>query len=514
VVDRKAPSDADQALIDGKYADAERLYNVALAADPASGKAMAGLVRTALRNGKIPEALTLAQKYSSAHPDDPDVIDALGEVRFRRGEVDEAKLAFNKSIILGPCNGRTHFDVAQFLNLAGMYATSQKRIETAHALSPHDPEITKRWMDTHATPMTPEEELAYLKEKLSNPAALKEEQKQGIEAAIKGIETRQKGSCELVTPMTETRLPIVPIGEGAAFGQENVFAAGLDVYFNGKRKRLEIDTGASGLLLSRSVAKAAGLVPELEVKEGGIGDQGLANAFVTHVDDIKIGNMEFKNCMVQVLEHGSVLDTDGLIGPDVFRDFVVTLDIPGREVRLAQLPKRPDEPSPKDVTLKTTDEASPISVADRAKDRYVPLEMKDWTAVYRSGHFLIFPTLIGKAPVKLFIMDTGASRTSITPEAAREVTGVGSDTFSQVRGISGEVQNLMVADSVSITFAGVRQVTKGMTSFHWDAMAQSGGVQLSGLIGFQVLRELVISIDYRDNLVHVVYDPSKGFHMR
>jgi hypothetical protein len=27
-----------------------------------------------------------------------------------------------------------------------------------------------------------------------------------------------------------------------------------------------------------------------------------------------------------------------------------------------------------------------------------------------------------------------------------------------------------------------------------------------------MLRELVISIDYRDNLVKVVYDPKKGYH--
>jgi len=37
-------------------------------------------------------------------------------------------------------------------------------------------------------------------------------------------------------------------------------------------------------------------------------------------------------------------------------------------------------------------------------------------------------------------------------------------------------------------------------------------VNISGFIGFVTLRELVISIDYRDNLIHVVYDPKKGYH--
>ena len=43
-------------------------------------------------------------------------------------------------------------------------------------------------------------------------------------------------------------------------------------------------------------------------------------------------------------------------------------------------------------------------------------------------------------------------------------------------------------------------------------MAQLSGVEISGIIGFPKLRELVISIDYRDNRVHVVYDPKKGYH--
>ena len=440
-IDRKAPSEAEKALRERKYADAERLYGEAVAAAPASGEAMAGLVRATLADDKLPEALALAMKFDKAHPNDPDVLDALGEVRFRRGEVDEAAMAFNQSVRLNPCNGVTHYDVARFFNLSGMYGSAQRRLEIAHTLSPDNPQIERRWRSTHAVRRTAEQQLTFLKERLANSASLTDEQKEGMQAAIKGIETREKGSCELVSPVTETKLPIVPIAQGAAMTQGDMYGAGLDVLFNGKRKRLEIDTGASGLLLSRSVAKSAGLIPELDIKAGGIGDQGLANAFVTHVDDIKIGSMEFKNCMVQVLEHGDVLGVDGLIGTDVFKNYVVTLDIPGREVRIGPLPKRPDESAAKPTSLATSDEEqAPVSEADSAKDRYIAPEMKDWTPVFRTGHYLIFPTLIGKAPVKLFMMDTGASHGMITPDAAREVTHVSGGSDMRVRGINGEVK--------------------------------------------------------------------------
>jgi predicted aspartyl protease len=512
-IDRRMPSEADKALLSRKFADAERLYGEAMAAAPASGEAMAGLVRTTLAEDKLPEALAMAMKFNGAHPNDPALLDALGEVRFRRGEVGEAADAFILSNRLNPCIGVTHYDVARFLNLSGMYLSSQRQLEVAHMLSPQNQEIERRWRFTHAVPRTAEQQLAMLKARLENPRPdMTEEQKEGIQTAIKGIETRQRGGCELVSPVTETKLPIVPISNGPVQMPQDMHAAGLDIQFNGKRKRLEIDTGASGIMLSRWAAKNAGLVPELEIKTGGIGDQGPANAFVTHVDDIKMGSMEFKNCMVRVLEGGSALQVDGLIGADVFRDYLVTLDIPGREVRIGPLPKRPDEAA-KTTSLATSDDLEgPVSIADRAQDRYTAPEMKDWTPVFRMGHYLIFPTVIGNAPVKLFLMDTGASHGMISPAAAREVTHVSGDADIRIRGISGEVKNVLTADRVSITFAGVRQITEGMTSYDSSMLAHSSGIEISGLIGFPTLRELVISIDYRDNLVHVVYYPRKGFH--
>jgi hypothetical protein len=80
------------------------------------------------------------------------------------------------------------------------------------------------------------------------------------------------------------------------------------------------------VLISRAAAKAAGLVPEIRIKVGGIGDEGASSAFVTHVDDIKVGKMKFRNCMVTVIDRSRLNDIDGLIGSDVFRDYVVTLE--------------------------------------------------------------------------------------------------------------------------------------------------------------------------------------------
>jgi tetratricopeptide (TPR) repeat protein len=516
--DHTAPSDADKAMLARKFADAERLYAQALAADPSSTVAMAGMIRATMEQGKLADALTLAMKDDSAHPNNAELLDALGEVRFRRGEVDEAARTFNRAVAANPCSGLTHYDMANYLHLAGYYGSAQRQLETAHTLAPDDPRITGLWKSTHAVPLTVEQRLEVLKRRATSPS-LTAEQKDSLDAAIKGMEAQGRGNCELVTPMVATKLPITPISSGFD-PWETMYEAALELKINGKKKRLEIDTGASGLVLTHSAAKAAGLVPEAQVKAGGVGDGGMVTAEVSHVDDIKVGELEFKNCMVQVLPAGNMLerlaDIDGLIGPDVFRNYLVTLDVPGGEVRLGPLPQRPDaSPAVDTFSLSTTeDEETPLSTADRAKDRYVAPEMKDWTPVFRAQHMLIVPTYIGSAPVKLFLIDTGAQKSMISPAAAREVTQVSSFTNAKVVGINGEVQNMLVADKVSITFAHVTQMNRGLQSFDFSGVSRSAGVDISGIIGFPMLSELVISIDYRDDLIHVTYDPRKGHHAR
>lgn len=521
--DHTAPSDADRAMLARKFADAEQLYGQALAAQPDSTVAMAGLVRATMEEGKLADALALAIKYDGAHPNNAELLDALGQVRFRRGEVDEAAKTFNRSVAANPCSGQVHYDMANYLRLAGYYGSAQRQLEMAHSLAADNPQITGLWRSTHGAPLTAEQRMEVLKRRAANPS-LTPEQKDSIDAAIKGLEAQERGNCELATPMTAAKLPITPISTGAnASGLndpwESMYESALELKINGKKKRLEIDTGASGLVLTHSAAKAAGLVPEAQLKAGGVGDDGFVTATVSHVDDIKIGEMEFKNCIVQVLPAGNVLekvaDMDGLIGPDVFQGFLVTIDVPGAEVRLGPLPKRPDETQAVNTySLNTSDDEAKLSMADRAKDRYVAPEMKDWTPVFRSQHMLIVPTYIGNAPVKLFLLDTGAQKSMISPTAAREVTQLSGFTNSKVIGISGQVQNLLIADKVNITFAHVTQENRGLQSFDFGGISRSAGVDVSGIIGFPMLSELVISIDYRDNLIHVTYDPKKGHHAR
>jgi hypothetical protein len=510
VIAHYKPTDADTAFEKENYAAAESLYRAALAKNATDPAAMTGLIRTLLSENKGADALAAAQSFDAAYPNNARVLALLGQAHLRLGDMDDVISYLNRSMKLDPCNGWAHFQASRFLSLSGMFAHSKTQLNIAHMLLPDEPLITRRWNNSNPPTETAEQYIARLTNELTKPD-LSPEKHDAIEQSLKVAQTRQRGDCQAVTPIAGTVEKLVPISNGPILTPESIHGAGLDIQLNGKHRRFQVDTGASGLLLSRSVAVSAGLIPELEIKGGGIGDDGPTGEYVTHVDDIKIGSMEYKNCIVRVLEKSSVLNTDGLIGTDVFKNYLVTLDFPEHQLRLDPLPARPGETA-HDSSLSTTGEDAKVAEA-APQDRYIAPEMKDWDGFYRVGHSIIVPTMIGNAPMKLFILDSGASVGFISPAAARLVSGVYGTDRIHVHGLSGEVKNVATADRVIISFAGVRQVLPDMTSIDTGNVSRNAGVEISGFIGFPTLRQVTVAIDYRDNLIHVTYDPKHdGFH--
>jgi hypothetical protein len=144
--------------------------------------------------------------------------------------------------------------------------------------------------------------------------------------------------------------------------------------------------------------------------------------------------------------------------------------------------------------------------------------MAKWQRIYRSGHDLLMPTGIVETKQikddsawkeKLFMLDTGAASNLISPAAAKEVTKVSRDRDTEIRGISGEVDKVYEAGKFTLAFAGLRLDSPTMTSIDTTKLSHSAGLEISGFIGAPALIQLVLHIDYRDNLVWCEYTPKK-----
>ncbi len=389
-----------------------------------------------------------------------------------------------------------------------MYASERRDIATAHALDPSDMDIRRTWLGT--LPLT--QRIEEQKQLLATANGMDSEERAHVEKGIPNL-MRWAGNsdktCHVASDTSSTELPMVPILAGG--NSTRIQSWGLRVFFNSKETILGVDTGASGLTINRAVAERAGLKPVARIELGGVGDQGPQGAFVAHVDSIRVGTLEFRDCTATVTDRKDILTMDGLIGTDVFSSYLVTLDYPMRKFLLSQLPPRPDGGG-HSGTLNTEagDQAGGSSA--QPQDRYISPTMKDYVGFFRAGHFMLVPTRLNGKTERLFIVDTGAFSSSISPETAREVTNVHGNAPVEVRGLSGNVAKVSTSEAVLFQFGGIRQQNNDLYTFDTSGLSRSAGTEVSGFLGSTVLRQLTISIDYRDGLIKFDYDPHHGNH--
>jgi len=513
-------SEADKAYLHGDYEHAADLYQGQLKQRPDDTDLAVKLALVQLRRQKISDADKIIHDALSKSPKSVGLLTAMGEIQYREGTPWLASQTSQEALKIDPCHGRLHLLNARLSHLNSDYAMAKKQIGAAHALDPFDPEIQLEWLDT----LPLKQRALQLETYLAKDNGWDAEATKNLHTYLENIKkeiAQPRKACRLVSDTKTATIPFAMMMEDST----SLKAFGLDVMFNNKRARLQVDTGAGGLVVSRSVAQRAGLKLLNKSKSGGIVDEGSVAGYTAFAEHIKIGSLEFQDCEVDVIDEENVTGSDGLIGMDVFSKFLVTLDYPMRKVTLGPLPPRPDE-AVANPTLETSSNSNRVddesstqdevsgSSGKQAKlhDRYVDPSMENWTPVYRIGHNLLIPTQLNNSAVKTFILDTGAFSTTIATTAAREVTKLYDNPRLRVMGISGEVKKVYTAERITFRFANISQEIRDVVSFDSPQISQNLDMEVSGFIGATALMQMTVSIDYRDGLVKFSYDPKRGFH--
>ncbi len=519
------PSEADTAFLHSDYNHAATLYQQELQQKPRDPELTVKLARVFLKQQKISDADALIHNALAQDPNSVAFLTMLGEVQYREGTPWLAADSAANAMKADPCYPRLYLLVARIARLNSLYAASANAVATAYALDPHDPEIHFQWLGT----LPLKQRAAELESYLAQPNGDDAEDTRDLHFQLDYLKQRivePHKACRLASDTQAANIPFALILRDPS----HILGFGLDVKLNNKSTRLEIDTGAGGLVISRSVAERAGLKVFSRFETEGIGDKGRVGSYTTYADDIKIGSLEFRDCEVEVIDKGNVAGIEGLIGMDVFSRFLVTLDYPMHKLILGPLPLRPGDTTPNKPSLETDSNAdaadldagsngttnelpssSSKATSPAPHDRYIAPEMKDWTPVYRIAHNLLIPTSLNNSALKTFVLDTGAFTATISPAAAREVTKVHSDGSIPVKGISGEVNKVYTADEITFRFGHVSQKVRGVVTFDSPQLSKDLNMEVSGLIGITALGQLTMSIDYRDGLVKLSYDPNRGY---
>ncbi len=496
-------SAADQAFVAGDSAGAENLFNAQLAA-ASSPANYAGLIRVQLDENKLPEALGSAHRAVAAFPASAEVQTSLGDALMRSGDVPAASEAYAKAISLDRCNARAHFGLARLEDLVGQHLSAAKQFNLAHRLAPNDPEVTAASLAV----LPAEQRLPGLQRLLASHPALTPARLAQLTTDEAILE--QHATCH-IEPFRAEVLTLEPIFLNGRYRR----SWGLKTRINDvAMPLLEVDTSVDGIVLNADDAAKAHVRPLM-------GANGYAGTtYKGIVDEIHVGNLSYRNCPVTVVPNGALDDKNSLIGTNFFRDHLIHIDYVAYTLGLTPLPTPPTG----DAEL---------------TDQFVAPGETDWSPVYVAGPNMLVPTLINKKGPFLFALDTGLTRTVLSPAVTVSQLSSTKDATVNLKGTSGTIVKVIAREGGANTdvadvkdFAGrslrvsrpvalpVYRFTKNevpddtAVSFDISAMSHADGVEISGLLGFHILSYYSLDLNYRDGLARILFDQNRRYHVR
>ncbi len=452
-------------------------YRAAVQARPDSFEAWEGMIRCLIRDKRAGEAYQAWEEASRQPGTGAFRKTAEGHVLFRQAEFDRADAAYGEAIRLDSRAALAYVGLASLHGLISQNESAANVANLAYRLIPENPTAilarAYELEDPTAHVAALEQALALFDPNSEETRALR----------IHVASDRQIGHRDarvLDSPYTAAELRLEQIDP------RNDTRYALTVLLNNRKKvRMLLDTGASGVSLKSSIVKNAGL--ERLAEEGteveGIGDKKAPLSYSYLAESLAIGPVRFRDYVVSVSDRQGGMD--GIIGADVFSQFLVTLDFRARRLLLAPYPGLAVPP----------DRTKAINGERRAGTH----------RVFRRGNHLFLPVAVNKKASRLFLIDTGAFTNLISADFAREQTKLSHNGSVRIHGVQGEVDKVFNASQVELTFAGLRQNNSGMLAFDFGKLSNEFGFEIGGIIGMPILEQLRVTIDYRNGAVEMRY---------
>jgi cytochrome c-type biogenesis protein CcmH/NrfG len=476
-----------------KPEDEIALLKSQIARNPDAAAPHLQLVQIYLRTERFEEADSAVKAALQANGQNSELHRVAGDLLFREGHVAEADAEYKSAFRLDKQNPRAIYGISRTFRAVGLRAKAANLVRAAHGLAPGDAEIEAAFLALD--PYGPEA-VARWQKLLADPDAsadiprkhhFKTELVETELAKAKLLKGRQP--LEFSSPYQRYQLPYRVLYDG-----KRPTGIGMTITINGVKSELRVDTGAGGVTVSSGFAAKAGIERIGSSQIGGIGNKGAVGAWIGYAESMQVGGVDFRNVLVDVKEKGSVDDSGGLLGTDIFRRFLVKLNFHEGMVDLDPLPGP------------AWDGYAPV-------DRYDGPEVKGFSQIFQLQHMLLIPTLVSEKQKSeqthcLFMVDTGADFNNISTNLAPSVTKIHNDNNLEVTGVSGKVKMVYQADKVVLQFAKFRQTNLDLTSLDLADTSRWLGMEVSGTLGLPVLslfRSIVI--DYRDEGILFDFNP-------
>lgn len=469
---QSSPATTDSALANARHLFHQADFRGAAAAfrkivdAKPSAEAYAGLVRSLLKADDVKAAEESSQKALAAFPDSATIHAERGDVYYRRGFILQAEDEYRAALKLDDKCARAWLGQGKVDAVYTRHSKAKSAIAKAHELDPQDSDAFYEWAIRLAYP----ENVAALERHLAefHNDAEAERHEREYKDFLKALAGRKTWIPARDVEHAEIKMEALTVGPRMVLR-----GYGLRVRLNDRATvTLLVDTGSSGITITRKLAQKIGASKLSEQAIEGVGKSGAAVGYKAWVDKVVIGDLEFHDCFVQATPR-EIVEVDGIIGMDVFSKYLITLDMPARKLRLEPMPARSNDGP--------------------------PAEAEAFSQTFTLGHFLLLPTDVGKKATGLFVVDSGSNANTISPELARLMPEMRAFN-SPMSGASGVVNSAFIADDATLRFAKVNRNDR-ISTLDLHSVSKDLGIEVSGQIGFSAMENMKLTIDYRDGLV-------------
>ena len=420
---------------------------------PTSIEAQLGLVRALFQTGEFGAAALAGENAARLNPKSVAIHAMLADVYFRRGWFAAAEQQYKAALALDGNSGRAWIGLGKIYSIRSMTNDARTAFENARQSAP---QLFSGWL---AALTTPEQRATFLRYAVPDQAPRVD----ACEISFADIE-------EPASQRAQTHeIPLEPIRDIKG----NVRGMGMKARISGQTRALMmLDTGASGITIGSRLAKKAGLLNASDRQLAGMGGSGTASGYSADVARLQIGNVELRNCTVQVAPDKLMLSQDAIIGTDVFQKYLITLDFPVRKLRISERSSQP------------------------AFEERVKAAQLTQIQAYRFAHMLLVPSTIGQGASGLFVLDSGANINTVSERLMPKVGGM-TAMPRFVEGTAGTVNSALGANSVAVKLGAIELLQQNVASVDLSSVSKRLGTEVAGQIGLSSLENFRIDIDYK-----------------
>jgi hypothetical protein len=417
------------------------------------------------------EALAEARELYRQAPDDPGAWSALGEALFRAGLLEEAERLLEPRTESATAPGRALMTMGRLRDARGQTAQSTELMRRAVAAAPEDRTVLY-WAAQCATSRT--EVIALLERYLRHSEGDDRDRVESARTSVEGLRAMAQRPVWLSSgrlapqeiPLQLVRDPITR----RLLGYQIAVQLGTG---NTMPVRLLLDSGSPGLYVIERIAKKRDFQSLAEITAFGGGGTGRHRIQKGFFPTVRIGSLEFTEALASATQGD--LDPPGryhgLLPLWIFHGYRLTLDLTRRPRLRLDLPGRETDGFP-----------------------YWEIE----------GQLLVRARLEqGNEQGKegLFLLDTGATRTILSPDFISDVGGASLGQQVAIHGFGGRLPGARALEGVKVVFQDLECGPKGLRVSDLSARSRLGGVEVAGMLGLDMLGWSQVVIDTRSRTI-------------